>query len=143
MKKTEIQKATAKIEALQNQVKAIKANIVKDFLTGAYLIPEIAPRNFSTIDEVLAVLIEDHYNDGIDLVPWIEKNINAKSLFKGCEYFSKIENPTIEQGRALLGLDENVLALCKLYVWDLQRKEPEFNAVVTGRISCGSPLKGL
>jgi ATP-dependent DNA helicase RecQ len=98
---------------------------VKTMFTDNLTLPEIAKAAALKVDTVVKYLCDLHEIGDVDMVPWIEKNINSKSLFKGVEYFNKVTEPSLAEGRAILGLDINVLRFAYLYKQDSDAKKEE------------------
>lgn len=51
----------------------------------------------------------------INLKHWIEKQVDASTLFRGTEYFLKTQSPNLSEGFRTLGIDYDTLKLCRLY----------------------------
>jgi len=95
-----------------------KEIVIGLFLKGDMTMQEIAAASKTQVSVVVDIMIAAHKENRIDLIPWIECNINSKALYRGCEYFKKIPGATIEEACALLDHDVVTLKLCKLYVGD-------------------------
>ncbi len=98
--------------------------IQKMFMEG-FTVADIASHlgvKEATVSEKLRDL---HSVGKVDLIPWIEKEINSKELFKGAEYFKNVKNPSVTEAFNTLGIDYETLRYCKLYVADFKKEEAE------------------
>lgn len=103
---------------------------VKTLFTQEVTLPEIAQVCELRLNTVCTYLRDLHQANVIDLVPWIERNINAKALYKGVEYFERVRNTSLNEAFNTLGLDYNTLLFCRLYAKDkhMQRQEAKLLA---------------
>ena len=83
-------------------------------------IPEITNILGLTMTRTIDILIDLSAADKVDLIPWIERNINSKSLYKGVEYFTKVSRPSFEEAHMTIGLDYSTLKFCKVYAEQVQ-----------------------
>jgi hypothetical protein len=51
----------------------------------------------------------------VNLKQWIEKQVDASTLFRGAEYFLKTASPNLSEGFRTLGIDYDTLKMCRLY----------------------------
>jgi len=123
-KQSELQKIKDQIAELEYQIHEIKQKVVKSFKEN-FTLPELSHTHGIKVLEALDILIEAHEENQIDFVTWIERNVSSKSLFKGVEYFTKIANPTIKEGRDILGLDESTLKLSQLYAREIAKRKAD------------------
>ncbi|HEX2901639.1 MAG TPA: RQC domain-containing protein [Bacteroidia bacterium] len=112
-------------QALVQEAKGSGYQTVKKMFTDNFTLPEIARVASLKIDTVVRYLCNLHEIGQVDMVPWIEKNINSKSLFKGVEYFTRVQAPTLREGYATLGLDYNTLRFAYLYKRDTDARKEE------------------
>jgi hypothetical protein len=68
-------------------------------------------------------LMDLHMAGEIDLRPWIEEQLDAKTLFKGADYFKNVQTPRFREAYEILGLEYDTLRLCRLYVSDYSRAQ--------------------
>ncbi len=68
-------------------------------------------------------LINLHRSGQIDLNPWIEQTLSAELLTKGSNYFQESENARLKTAYEALGMDYDVLRLCRLYVSDFSKRQ--------------------
>ena len=76
-------------------------------------------------DKMVHYLCDLHEIGHVDMVLWIEKNISSKSLFKGVEYFNRVQAPTLKEAYSTLGLDYNTLRFAWLYKRDTDARKEE------------------
>lgn len=104
--------------------KGVYPEVQRMFTEGAK-IEEISKQlgiQLTTVGEYLRQL---HSVGKVDLIPWIEKEISSKELFKGTEYFKNVKNPSITEAFNTLGIGYDTLRFCKLYVADFKKEEAE------------------
>jgi hypothetical protein len=103
---------------------------VKSLFLLNLTLPEIAQQCGLAMSTVCGYLRDLHDANHVDLIPWIERNINSKSLFKGVEYFERVRKPGLKEAHLTLGLDYNTLLFCSLYAKDkrMQQKEAQLLA---------------
>jgi hypothetical protein len=51
----------------------------------------------------------------VNLKKWIEKQVDASTLYRGSEYFLKAKEPGLSEGFRTLGIDYDTLKLCRIY----------------------------
>lgn len=107
------------------RVKQGKYPRIKKLFEDDHTIPEIATACGLTVGTVCGYLRELHDAAEVDLVPWIERNINARSLFRGVEYFERVSRPQLKEAHNILGLDYNTLLFCRLYLQDKRMRQQE------------------
>jgi RQC domain/HRDC domain len=116
--------AELRLQAMAHEAKGPGYQTVKKMFLDNFTLPEIARITQLKLDTVVRYLCNLHEIAQVDLVPWIEKNINSKALFKAVEYFNRVQGATLQEGHAILGLDYNTLRFACLYTHDLDtRKE--------------------
>ncbi len=103
---------------------------VKTLFMQNVTLPEIAQVCDILIGTVCGYLRDLHEANLVDLIPWIERNINSKSLYAGVEYFERVRQPNLKEAYNTLGLDYNTLLFCRLYAKDkrMQRAETRLMA---------------
>ncbi len=103
---------------------------VKSLFQDNVTLPEIAEMCNLRLSTVCSYLRDLHKTNHVDLIPWIERNVNSKSLFKGVEYFERVRKPSLKEAHLTLGLDYNTLLFCSLYAQDkrMQQKEAQLMA---------------
>jgi ATP-dependent DNA helicase RecQ len=89
---------------------------VKEMYESGFSVEEIASRRELKASTVRSYLETLHEAGMVDLKPWIEENVEAKSLYKGAEYFRSVEDNQLKPAHEVLGLDYDTLRLCRLYV---------------------------
>ena len=112
-------------QTLLQQSKGPGYQTVKKMFTDNFTLPEIARVATLKVDTVVKYLCDLHEIGQVDMVPWIEKNISSKSLFKGVEYFTKVQSPTLKEANSTLGLDYNTLRFAWLYKRDTDARKEE------------------
>ncbi len=70
-------------------------------------------------------LLTLHQAGEIDLLPWIEHEIEPQTLEKGKTYFQNTQNPRLKDAYEMLGLDYDTLRLCRLYVANIATAQTE------------------
>jgi HRDC domain/RQC domain/Helix-turn-helix domain len=111
--------------SLMQKVKSPRYQQAKKLFQENVTIPEIASVMGLKIGTVCNYLRDLHAADQVDLVPWIERNINARSLYKGTEYFERVSRPRLKEAHNTLGLDYDTLLFCQLYVQDKHMRKQE------------------
>jgi ATP-dependent DNA helicase RecQ len=99
-------------------------NVKKLFLENV-TIPEIANVLTLQLSTVCTYLRELHEANHIDMIPWIERNLNAKNLYLGVEYYERVSRPNLYEAHSTLGLDYNILLFCRLYARDKRLRQQE------------------
>lgn len=61
----------------------------------------------------------------VNLKHWIEKQVDASTLFRGAEYFLKTHSPYLREGFRTLGIDYDTLKLCRLYALYVTPEAPK------------------
>ncbi len=112
-------------QTLLQQAKGPGYQTVKKMFVENFTLPEIARVATLKVDTVVRYLCDLHEIGQVDMVPWIEKNISSKSLFKGVEYFSRVQAPTLREAYSTLGLDYNTLRFAWLYKRDTDARKEE------------------
>jgi len=56
-----------------------------------------------------------HLSGEIDLKPWIEKQLDKKSLHRGAKFFRETMDARLKTAHEVLGLDYETLRFCRLY----------------------------
>lgn len=100
---------------------------IQQMFSEGYKIPTIAEALGIKISTVSEHLRELHAVGKVDLIPWIEKEVPSKELFKGVEYFKNVKNPTVKEAFETLGIAYETLHYCKLYVADFKRQEAQLS----------------
>lgn len=85
------------------------------FESGANL-EEIAQKRQVLPDTAQKMLETLHYAGEINLLPWIERTLDAKELQRGIAYFQAVENPRMKEAYERLNLTYETLRMCRLYV---------------------------
>lgn len=60
---------------------------------------------------------------------WIEKQVDASTLYRGAEYFLKVRRPSLGEAFRTLGIDYDTLKLCRIYALYVTAEAPEAVAV--------------
>ncbi len=79
----------------------------------------IAKTGFSK-ERIVRIMKDLHETGEIDVKPFIEKNIKPKDLYKATEFFRQTENARLKTAYETLGLDYDILRMCRLYIADLK-----------------------
>jgi HRDC domain/RQC domain len=113
------------LAALLVKIKSGSYPKVKALFLENLTLPEIAQACNLQLGTVCHYLRNLHYANAVDLVPWIERNLNSKALFRGVEYFERVSRASLKEANLVLGLDFNTLQFCLLYARDkrMQRQE--------------------
>lgn len=110
----------------QNLVQRAKGRsyqAVLQLFTENHTLPEIAMHTKLKLDTVVKYLCDLHEIARVDMVPWIEQNVNSKALYTAVEYFSRVQGATLREGYVTLGLDYTTLRFGLLY--KLEKDAPE------------------
>jgi ATP-dependent DNA helicase RecQ len=123
-------------DVLENYEEYVRASLLVKVKGGSYpkvrmlfqqnvTIPEIAQVCNLAVSTVCTYLRDLHSANQVDLIPWIEHNINAKALYQGVEYYERVRYPSLSEANSTLGIDITTLLFCRLYANDkrLQQKE--------------------
>lgn len=87
-------------------------------------LPEIRQATEVTLDTVVRYLVILHDVGEVDLIPWIERNVNSQTLFQAVEYLNRVTNPTLMEGARALGVDINLMRFADVYRKD-QEESPK------------------
>lgn len=88
---------------------------VRELFEGGMDIEEIARRQKLTAEKVVEYLETLHQAGLIDLKPWIESSLDAKTLHRAAEYFRQVKSSLLREAREVLGYDTLTLRLCRVY----------------------------
>ncbi|RMG66641.1 MAG: hypothetical protein D6722_14610 [Bacteroidetes bacterium] len=97
--------------------------VVQELFEAGFGIEEIAHRRDIKPQTVRDYLETLHRAGRLDLRPWIEEQVDSKDLHRGIEYFNSVETPRLKEAQELLGLDFDILKLCRLYVSEVREEE--------------------
>jgi ATP-dependent DNA helicase RecQ len=114
-----------RLQTLEGLAKGKGYKAVKRMFQENLTLPEIAKAADLKLDTVVTYLCNLHEIGQVDLVPWIEQNINSKSLFKGVEYFQRVTSPSLKEAHVTLDLDYNTLKFAYLYKRDSDARKEE------------------
>ena len=112
-----------KESALQRNLQTVKSPTyqqTRELFIAGNSPAEIAKAKGISESTIKSYLEKLHLAGEINLKPWIEENIDNKALYKGAEYFKQVEHPRMKEAYEVLGLDYDILRMCKLYVSDVQ-----------------------
>lgn len=98
---------------------------VKALFETGLQIDEIANKRHMQPASVQQILEQLHYAGEINLIPWIERNIDRRELQSGVDYFRAVTNPRLKDAYERLGLEYRTLRLCHLYVSGVASYEEE------------------
>lgn len=98
---------------------------VKNLFEAGMNIDEIADKKQIKSTTVRAYLFDLHETGQINLLPWIEKEVDAQTLEKGKSYFERVQNARLKEAYEMLGLDYDTLRLCRLYVANMSSQHAE------------------
>ena len=90
---------------------------IKDLLESGHTLPEIRTLLGITLSDLVITLCDMHKAGLVDLVPWIERNVNAKTLFSATEYLTRVPNPTLAEGASALGIDINLMRFAEARIY--------------------------
>ncbi|GAB4403517.1 MAG: hypothetical protein OHK0039_02800 [Bacteroidia bacterium] len=99
---------------------------VQSLFESGYSLSEIARRRNMKEKSVQQYLENLHLAGKLDLRPWIEDQVDPKLLHKGSEYFKSVSQPRMKEAHEVLGLDYDVLSLCKLYAAEVREPVPSY-----------------
>ena len=88
---------------------------IKKLFEEGFTLPEIRIAMAVTLDTVVRYLCDLHEVGDVDLIPWIERNVNSQTLFAAVEYLSRVTNPTLMEGARALGVDINLMRFAVVY----------------------------
>lgn len=98
---------------------------VKSLFEAGLSVDEIAAKRGVQAETVQRSLETLHWAGEIDLKPWIEETVPQAELDQGSEWFRASESGRLKEAYEALGLDYDILKLCRLYVADVStRQEP-------------------
>ncbi len=108
----------------ENKVKRVTFQETKNLFLQGLTIEKIANTKNITVSTVLNYLETLHLAKEINLIPWIEENIEKESLLKASFWFKTHENQLLKAAKSELDLDYDTLRLGRLYA-----NEPNNNLV--------------
>lgn len=118
---------------MNNQVRRFKQahapshQEVKVMFEAGMGIDEIAEKKQIQPSTVRSYLFNLHEAGQINLLPWIEKEVDGENLAKGKAYFQSVQNPRLKEAYEMLGLDYDTLKLCRLYVSNLATSQADLS----------------
>ena len=86
---------------------------------------DIAAKRGVKVGTVNHMLSELYEAGVIDMYPWIEQNIPSALFERGASYFRKHDNALVKEAFKKLGIDYEVLKLCRLYIIHTEKREEE------------------
>ncbi|MDX2250472.1 MAG: RQC domain-containing protein [Bacteroidia bacterium] len=89
---------------------------VKELFLGGTKVEDIATKRDLSASSVTTYLENLHRAGEIDLRPWIEENVGNKVLHKVIQYFRQVSSGGLKQAHEVLGVEYDVLKLCRLYM---------------------------
>lgn len=116
------------IQALEDAEKKLYSpsyQAVKSLFQAGLSIPEIAQSREVKPNTVSTILFDLHKGGEIDLIPWIEQELDQETLEKGVEYFRNSQERRLLPAFEKLGLDYETLRMCRLYVDQVYTVEEE------------------
>lgn len=119
------QKEEAKRLQLAKKVHNSSHQAVKAMFEAGLSEVEIAEKRRIKPATVRSMLLNLHRAKEINLTPWIEQELDQATLEKGAAYFRQHQNPRLKAAYETLGLDYDVLRLCRLYVAEVSSKQEE------------------
>lgn len=108
------------VAELMQKVKSSAFQETKDLFLKGRTVPQIAEMRSVRQSTVIDYLMQLHVAGEIDMRPWIERNIDAKVLYKGAEYFRTVTDGRFREAYEVLGLEYDTLRLLRLYVSDVK-----------------------
>lgn len=108
------------LRAYSPAVQRVKALYRED--SSAAEIAEALGLKESTIRGYLESL---HLAGELDLRPWIERQVDARSLHRAADFFRQLKQARLREAYEALGIDYETLRLCRLYVAQVQRQEDQ------------------
>jgi hypothetical protein len=106
-------------------VRDFKCQRIKSLFEASVTIPEIAHNMGIQIRSVCYYLRVMHVMEEIDLVPWVEKNVNPKKLHACIEYFEKVLGANPQEAYNTLDMEWETVLFCHLYVAETARRKEE------------------
>ncbi len=106
--------------ALQPAHQAVKA-----LFEAGLSLEQMAKKRAVKPETIQQALIMLHRAGEIDLKPWIEQNVPDEALEAGTTWFLNQESQRLRDAYETVGLDYDILRLCKLYVADLRSGEEQ------------------
>lgn len=88
---------------------------IKKCFEEGFTLHEIRVAMGFTLETVVRYLCDLHEVGDVDLVPWIERNVNSQTLFSAVEYLKRVSNPTLMEGARALGVDINLMRFAVVY----------------------------
>ncbi|RMG32176.1 MAG: hypothetical protein D6730_00015 [Bacteroidetes bacterium] len=125
------------IEAIRQQKKKDRAvrtfkkahnathQAVKSMFESGMSVEEMAKKRGVKESTIRQYLFNLHQAGQIDLMPWIETQVEGTALEKSKNYFESAQNPRLKEAYEMLGLDYDTLRLCRLYVANLNSVQTE------------------
>lgn len=106
------------IRRCKNQVQYPRPQKARELFLEGKSIQDIAEALEVRVSTVAGYLESLHVAGEIDLKPWVEQNVNPRSLYRASEYFRQVESPRLKEAYEVLGLDYQTLRFSRLYVSD-------------------------
>lgn len=119
--------ANSRFQELLNRSKRNSYQEVKSLYLAGESPQEIADKRNVKVSTVKNMLSELYEIGEVDMYPWIEQNIPPAVFEKGADYFRQNKNSRIKDAFRQLGIDYEILKLCRLYVSQVQEREEEFS----------------
>ncbi len=88
---------------------------IKELFEKGYSLETIAEHRDIRPATVQRYLLDLHLAGEIDLREWIEEQVDDAELHRGVEYFKQVDAPRLKEAHDVLGLDYDVLRLCRAY----------------------------
>lgn len=98
---------------------------VKDLFQAGETIEAIAAKRSVKTETIRQILQRLHRAGEIDMRTWIEEHVASEVLEKGAEYFRKAPDSRLKEAYENLGLDYDILQMCKLYVADVTSRQDD------------------
>ncbi len=119
------QKAEEDQARLHKRAESPSHQAIKKLFEDGKSLEEIAETREIKVSTVRSALYCLHSTGHIDLIPWIEQNLDGEVLEKGLEYFKNNIHGRLTQAYEDLGLDYDTLRLCRMYVSHMSTVEEE------------------
>ncbi len=88
---------------------------VKEMFEAGIAVAEIARRQNVEPTKIYGYLENLHLAGHLDILPWIETEVDGKILHRSSNYFKQAKSKRLTDAHEVLGIDYPVLRLCRLY----------------------------